>query len=140
MPAESVHRHVDSTELDHDVGTSRELRDVLLPFAEYLGATAFVRTDSQRPAKMIEDKRRIRESFRECGHRRHLRMVLPRLEAEVERAQLGEALAKLRRLIQICGRIGMRVPHVGTRVIAARVADSTKPHGRRRDMSFQYRN
>src|ERR1700724_4724552 len=101
MPAESVDGHVDSAELDHDVGASRELLDVLLPFAEYLRAPAFVRTDSQRSAKVIEHDRRIRECFRERNHHRHLRMVLPSLEAETQLAQLGEALSELCRIVQV---------------------------------------
>src|SRR5258708_39188063 len=93
MPAEPVHRHVDSSKLDNDVGASREFRDVLLPFVDYLGAPAFVRTDSQRSAKVIQHDRRIREGFRERNYHRHLRMVLPRLEAETQVVQPGEALA-----------------------------------------------
>src|ERR1700730_8182872 len=119
MPAESVDRHVDSPELDHDIGASRELRDVLLPFAEYLRATAFVRTNSQRPTKMIEHDRRTRECFRERNHHRHLRMVLPRLEAETQLAQPGEALSKLRRLVQIRRRVRVRIPYVRARVEAS---------------------
>jgi hypothetical protein len=75
MPPESIHRHVDSTELGHDIRTSREFRDVLLPFGEYLCAPAFVRSDSQRTAEVIEHDRRIRVRLRQFGHRRHLRMV-----------------------------------------------------------------
>src|SRR5579862_5143683 len=98
MPSKAVHRHVDSTEFDHDVRASREFGDVLLPFTEDLRALTFVRSDSQRSAKVIEDDRRIRECFRERSHHRHLRMVLPRLEAETQLAQLRKALAKLRQI------------------------------------------
>src|ERR1700693_52144 len=139
MPAESVHRHVDSPEFDHDLGASREVRDVLLPFVEYLGAPAFVRTDSQRSAKMIEHDRRIRECFRERNHHRHLWMVLPRLEAETQLVHPGEALAKLRRLVQIRRWIGMRIPYVGARVEAAGVPDSAKARRSRRDMRLEHR-
>jgi hypothetical protein len=95
MPPEAVHRHVDSTELGHDVGASREFRDILLPFVEYLGATAFVGTDSERSAEVIEDDSGVRERLRERSENRHLRMVLPRLEAEAQLAQPGEAFAKI---------------------------------------------
>src|ERR1700730_10714055 len=139
MPAESVYRHVDSPELDRDVGASGELRHVLLPLNEYLRAPAFVRTDSERSAKVIEDDRRIRECFRERCHHRHLRMVLPSLEGEAQLAQPGEAFAKLCRLVQIRRRVGVRIPDVGTLVEAAGVSDSAKARGSRRDMRLENR-
>src|SRR5580692_11266375 len=126
MPSEAVHRHVDSTELGDDVGASRELSDVLFPLVEYLGAVAFVGTDPERTAEVIEDDRRLRERFRETDHHRHLWMVLPRLEAQTQLAQPREAFTKLRGLVQIRQRVGVRVPDVGTRVEAAGVPDSSK--------------
>src|SRR5277367_3682973 len=140
MPTEAVDRHVDPTKLDDDVGASRELSDVLLPLIEYLGAVAFVGTYSERPAEVIEDDRCLRERFRETDHHRHLWMVLPRLEAKTQLAQPREAFAKLRGLVQIRRRVGVRVPYVGTRVKAAGVPDSTKAHGRRRDMRLEHRH
>src|SRR5208283_5484796 len=125
MPSEAVHRHVDSTKLDDDVRASRELGDMLLPLLEYLGAMAFVGTYPERPAEVIENDRRFGERFRETNHHRHLRMVLPRLEAETQLAQPREAFTKLRGLVQIRRRPGVRVPPVGTRVEAAGVPDST---------------
>src|SRR5208337_3677453 len=125
-------------ELGHDIGTSRELRDVLLPLAEYFRAPAFVRTDSQRAAEVIEHDRRIRKRSGEIDHRRHLRMVLPRLEAETQAPQPGEAFSKSRRFVQIRGRVGVRIPDRRTRVEAARVPDATETRRRCGDMRLQY--
>src|ERR1700719_539973 len=86
VPSEAVDRHVDSAELDHDVGASREFGEVRLPFAENLRAPTFIWTDSQRSTEVIEDDRSVRERLRQSGYRRHLRMVLPRLEAQTQLA------------------------------------------------------
>ena len=66
-------------------------------------------------------------------------MVLPRLEAETQAPQPGEAFAEARRFVQIRGRVGMRIPHRWTRVEAPGVADATKTRRRCGDMRLQYR-
>src|SRR5208282_4574930 len=138
MPSKTVHRHVDSTELGHDVRASRELRDVLLPFAEYLSTMSFIGTDSKRTAEVIENNRRVGERARECGHHRNLRMVLPGLEAEAQLAQLGKAFAETLRLVQILGRVGVRIPDLRTRVEAPGMTDAAKTRRSRRYVRLQY--
>src|ERR1700676_5116651 len=107
MPSEAVDRHVDSTQLRHDVWTLREIRDVRFPALEDLRALAFVRADTKWPAKVIEHNSRIRKSSRELSQALHLRMVVPRIEAEAERLQLRKALAKARGGVQVSRRIGV---------------------------------
>src|ERR1700694_1274829 len=101
MPSEAVHRHVDSAELRHHVWTFREFRDVQLPALEDLRALPFVRPDAKWSAKVIEHDSRIRKRSREFSQAPHLRMVMPRIEAETERLQPRKALAKARRRIQV---------------------------------------
>src|SRR5271154_1522334 len=138
MPAESVHRHVDSAELDHDVGTSREIGDALLPFAEYFGAPAFVGADSERSAEMIEHDGCVRKSSRERSYHRQLRMVLPRLETEAEAVQLAKSFTKVLRLVQIRRRVGVRIPDILARVEAARVPDAAEARRCGGDMRLQH--
>src|SRR5579864_6990434 len=136
MPPKSVHRHVDPAELRHHVGTFCELRDIQLPALENLRALPFVRPDTKRSAKVIEHDSRIRKRSRELSQAAHLRMVMPRVEAETQRLQSREALAKTRRRVQLSGRIGVRVLDFGMRVETRRMPDSAKARRRRLDMSL----
>src|SRR5882762_10552496 len=138
MPSESVDRHADSTKLRHHVWTLREFRDVRFPALEDFRASPFVRPDPKWSAKVIEHDRRIGKRSRELSQALHLRMVMPRIEAQTERLQSRKAFAKARRCVQVGRRIGVRVPDLGTRVETRRMPDAAKARRRRVDMSLQY--
>src|SRR5260370_11352638 len=112
MPSDSVDRHVDPAELGRDVGTSREFRDIRFPALEDFRAPPFVRPDTERPAKVIEHDGRVREGSCKLSQAANLRMVIPRVEAEAELADSRKAVAKLPRLVEISGPVGVRVSHL----------------------------
>jgi len=138
MPVESIHWHIDPSELRDDVGGLCEFGDVVLPLTENLGAPAFVRTDAKWTTKMIEDDRRIRKSLGKIGYLPHLRMVLPRFENQVEALQPAITLAKLCRLEQVRGGVGMRISYGRVWIKTARVPDPAKTRWSRSDMRLQY--
>src|SRR5260370_28674611 len=138
MPSEAIDRHVDSAELRHHVWTLREFRDVQFPALEDLRALPFVRPDTERSAKVIEHDRRIRKRSRELRQTSHLRMVVPRIEAETERLQPRKALAKARRRVQGSRRIGMRIPDLATRLETRRIPHPPKARWPRVDITLQY--
>ena len=137
MPVESIHWHIDPPEFRDDVGALCEFGNVVLPLTENLLAPAFVRTDAKWPTKMIEDDRRIWKSPGKIGYLPHLRMVLPRFETQVAALQPAKTLAKLCRLIQICGRVGMRISYRGVWIKTARVPDAAKTRWGRSYMRLQ---
>src|SRR5712692_1927512 len=138
MPSESIDRHVDSAELGHHIWTSCEFRDVHFPLIEDFRTPAFVRADAKWSAEMIEHDGRVREGSCELSQAPHLRMVVPRVEAETERAQSRKALTKACRFVQISRRIGVRISHLRARVETRRMPYATKAARRRGDMSLQY--
>ena len=88
MPAVAVHNHLDAAHLCHYVWTSRQFRDRGFPRSEYLIAPPGVRSDSDRPAEVVEYDRRVRKGLREVGQLRDLRVVDPAFEAQSVGAQI----------------------------------------------------
>ena len=91
------------------------------------------------PPQVVQDDRGLRQG---AGQRRHLfnlRMVLPGIEGEAQRAQLRHALAEGRLAVESRRRVGVAVAHVGAVVPAAGVADAAKAAVAGRDVRLEHR-
>ena len=93
---ETEHPHTEPAELDMDVRAGRQLADLPAPRGEHLVTLAGIRAEADRPADMIEHDRCLGKAVRQVDKFAELGVVHPRVEAEAERGEPGEALAHLR--------------------------------------------
>ena len=83
MEPETVYRHNRPTQLWKNIGTSGKLDNRLLPLKIDFVLLALVWTNTQRPAKVIEDDGGFRKRPSEIGQLSDLGMVEPGIEAQI---------------------------------------------------------
>ena len=87
--------HVETPQLSHDILARGQFRDTLFPFLEHIVLPQRVGTDSDWPAKVVEDNEVIWVFPRKVGHFRNLRVVTPRLKTEIVLGELCKSLTEL---------------------------------------------
>ena len=123
VPGEAVHRHADAAHLDEDVLATAQLVDMGAPLGHHLVEAIDVGAGPDRYAEVVEDDRSARKGSGQVGNLGNLGVEQDRVEAQLHRRQLREALPEGSVEIEarvVTGAAEIPVP-VGT------VPDSAKP-------------
>ena len=126
MGNERADIHAQPAQLHHHVGAACQFLQIGFPGREHRVGLAGIGTDTQRAAAVIEDHHGLRYGTGQRCDLLQLRMILPGLIGQAERAKLRYTLAVIRLTVQALRRVGVAVAHIRTGVPAARVADAAK--------------